>query len=722
MPEVKKTYAADEQGRYVLEGLCPAQYTVVINHIGCKPDTFKVKLFKNSNRDFTLEHHWQELQEVEISAERTGEDLSEITLKEKEVEQSRGLPLGEMLKRINGISSLQTGANISKPLIQGFTSNRVKIINSGLEHQSQMWGDEHAPEIDPFMEADYKVVKGAGAVKYGGGAIGGMVVVEPKPLPRTPGISGQWNGVYATNNHLLNSSLMLQGSLKKIPGLSWRLQGSLKQAGNVRTPDYYQANTASEESNYSWRLGYFRDRWNLQLDYMQFNTRIGIFSGAHIGNLSDLRNAFAREEPRPEHQGDFTYEIGRPYQYVQHETFKVNWNYYLGESMKLSVSGGRQFNIREEFDKTIARTFARDGVDFPEFSVSLENYDVLAALEWDSGNEFSHEIGIQYNQKENTLHSIYDFIPDYHSLQYSAYWLEKWEHRQWRVETGLRYDWMEMDVNKVLQRELTAFDHRFSTWTAKLGVFYQLTEQMEVEGGLTYAERPPAINEMYSDGLHHGSASVEFGSRELQPEQSQKMHLGVNGKQGRLAYTLYGFANYIADYIYLEPQGLELTIRGAFPSFNWASTNALLRGIDAGMDYAISEKLDFSSRWSLLWGNDVKNEQHLIFMPPWVTDQELTYKLPSKLKNVDNAVGIGYRYTFRQHRFEESMEFVPPPDGYGLIYLTASRSFQWRKLKGSLILRLNNLLNTEYRDYLNRFRYYTDAPGRNLTINFKINF
>ena len=33
---------------------------------------------------------------------------------------------------------------------------------------------------------------------------------------------------------------------------------------------------------------------------------------------------------------------------------------------------------------------------------------------------------------------------------------------------------------------------------------------------------------------------------------------------------------------------------------------------------------------------------------------------------------------------------------------------------------VDNLLNTSYRDYLNRFRYYTDEMGTNVSLRVKI--
>ena len=39
-----------------------------------------------------------------------------------------------------------------------------------------------------------------------------------------------------------------------------------------------------------------------------------------------------------------------------------------------------------------------------------------------------------------------------------------------------------------------------------------------------------------------------------------------------------------------------------------------------------------------------------------------------------------------------------------------------------LSLSVTNLLNTSYREYLNRFRYYADEMGRNITLRIKIPF
>jgi iron complex outermembrane receptor protein len=56
-------------------------------------------------------------------------------------------------------------------------------------------------------------------------------------------------------------------------------------------------NTGFKEYNFSWAIGYEAFNYDIELFYSQFNTDLGVFSGSHIGNLSDLYAAFSAQEP-----------------------------------------------------------------------------------------------------------------------------------------------------------------------------------------------------------------------------------------------------------------------------------------------------------------------------------------------------------------------------------------------------------------------------------------
>mgnify|MGYP001353723073 FL=1 len=87
------------------------------------------------------------------------------------------------------------------------------------------------------------------------------------------------------------------------------------------------------------------------------------------------------------------------------------------------------------------------------------------------------------------------------------------------------------------------------------------------------------------------------------------------------------------------------------------------------------------------------------------------------------SIRLGQQYVFSQYRFNENEEIAPPPEAYQLFHASVLMPvLEKEKIKAQLSIEVRNLLNTKYRDYLNRFRYFTDAQGRNINIHLKINF
>lgn len=137
------------------------------------------------------------------------------------------MTLAQSLSRINGVTMLQTGNNISKPVIHGLHSNRILTINNGVRQEGQQWGNEHAPEIDPFVANKLTVIKGVDELKYGSDAIGGVVIVEPRALRRTAGYNFELNSLFFSNNSQYVVSGIFEQQLKSLPALTYRVQGTL---------------------------------------------------------------------------------------------------------------------------------------------------------------------------------------------------------------------------------------------------------------------------------------------------------------------------------------------------------------------------------------------------------------------------------------------------------------------------------------------------------------
>jgi len=79
-------------------------------------------------------------------------------------------------------------------------------------------------------------------------------------------------------------------------------------------------------------------------------------------------------------------------------------------------------------------------------------------------------------------------------------------------------------------------------------------------------------------------------------------------------------------------------------------------------------------------------------------------------------------YFFKQNRITAEQDFLLPPDGYALVGFQAAKDFSLGKNQLKIALKVDNLLNTTYRDYLNRLRYFADEAGRNVRLNVRYVF
>ena len=173
------------------------------------------------------------------------------------------------------------------------------ILNNGIRLEGQQWGAEHAPEIDPFLADEITVIKGAETVRFGPEAMGGVILVSPAEIPTKSESKTDLYVLGASNGRMGNISVTHQDGFKSIKGLGYRVQGSVKRAGNIQSPDYYQANTGLNEINFSGALGYTSPKLGAEIYYSFFNTELGILRDSHTGNLTDLQEIIANGRPFP---------------------------------------------------------------------------------------------------------------------------------------------------------------------------------------------------------------------------------------------------------------------------------------------------------------------------------------------------------------------------------------------------------------------------------------
>lgn len=721
--ELNREVFADSVGYYAFPGLCAGTYVFSCKHIGCDPVSDTIVVRGDTQHNFNPEHHL-DLETVEVLAKRLDEEISlaRRELSERDKNETKGQSLGEGLTRINGLSKLSTGNNISKPVIHGLHSNRILILNNGVRQEGQQWGSEHAPEIDPFIADELSVVKGASGVRYGPDAIGGVIIVNPKELRKTPGIGGEINLVGLTNGRQGNVSGMVDGNFQKYSALRWRLQGTYKMGGNVKSPDYYLKNTGVKEYNFSAAVGYLKPTHGIDFFYSQFNTDVGIFSGSHFGNLTDLQQAF--EADQPFESADFTYAIERPRQRIEHELFKAKGYLWTGRKGKLSVTYARQFNKRSEYDKHVPLNDSLANLNLPAFQFELTTHTGEVVWEHVRVNSFKGSIGINGIYQGNTYEGRF-FIPNFRKIWGGVFWIESWKSKSGRLEleAGARFDKFYQRAYMWQGDSIISPIHNYENLSGTLGGNYRVNEQLTLRSNIGTAWRPPNINELYSNGLHHGAASIEVGDSTLVTEKALNVNAAVEYTGKKLSVALDVYYNIIDDFIYLKPTLVPtLTIKGAFPTFVHDQVDAHLRGFDLTVNYALTKELELSSKASILRALNRSTNEFLVMMPADRLTNSIAYNFKDGKHLKKGYVSLSVLTVFKQTRTPENSDYAPPPDGYNVVSLAAGMDIPMKRNAISIGISVNNLLNERYRDYMNRFRYFTDEMGRNISIRATVPF
>lgn len=655
------------------------------------------------------------------------------------------------LKDISGVSVLQNGSSLAKPIINGLYGNRVPIFTEGVKLEDQQWGREHAPNLSVNLASKITVVKGAQALQYGGDAIGGMIFIEQYALKKDT-LFGKINTFLDSNGRGGGFASSIHKS--SLSGWSYNLYQSTKYMGDRMAPNYVLSNTGNREITAAGDVSYQKDKIEFKANYSFYHTTIGILSASHIGNANNLLEAI--ETQTPFIVNDFTYNIQNPKQRITHHFAKLNFIKKWNEQQSLQLFYAFQLNKRFEFDVRRGDANERPALDLTLFT---HNFQSDYKIRW-KNKEFKTGVNFSFQDNfSNPQTGVRPLIPSFEKIDFGAYSIFQTSSSLWGIfEAGLRYDFTRISATKFYQKsrwQERDYNEGFSQfiigdfgtqWLTKpefqfqniaISTSYQKGFEHNWEGILNFniANRNPNVSELFSDGLHHAIAQIELGDLRLNKETSYKTRLQVIKKWNVFTVEASPFFNVISNFIYLTPKGAETTNRGTFLVWDYVQNKASITGIDVKSQLFLSNNWKHETTLSYVRGTNLDVNLPLIDMPPLQIRQKLVFKKP-EWKNL--LIEFQNELVFSQKRFPltnvtlniiENNELTPalvdistPPPFYNLFHFYGEVAFPFfKKYPSKIAFSVQNLLNTPFRDYLNRQRFFADDLGRNIQLQLIIN-
>jgi iron complex outermembrane receptor protein len=718
----KLTAATDSVGHYRLSGALPVTANITFRRLGFAVTSRRADLSRGSAVvDVTLVARAAALAGVTVKGDSVEAFLrsqqATVSMNAQAIQERRGQTLGETIRELPGVSIIQYGPSIAKPVVRGLHSQRIATINDGVPQEGQQWGGEHAPEIDAFAANEIEVIRGPGTILYGSGALGGVVRVTPKALPTSGPIDAELSMNGFANNRQGAASLMIEGANLPVPwlgDLGWRAQVTDRRAGDAKAPDYYLPNTGYRELDASGAVGLTRSWGTTQLGFSHFGTDLGLYVGAHVGNLDDLNRAMTTPFTSP----SFSYDISRPDQKVTHDLVSWRTTLDLAQSSRMEIVYGFQNNDRKEFDNHGFAVGAR-----PAFELQLYTHSLDVRYHHAPTGGFTGTVGVSGLRQGNLSPGRSFLIPQYRLYAAGLYGLEEYTRSRLTLTLGARVDDRWQHAYQYGAPVVVSPDdiRNYVGPSGSLGASYKLTDSWSVAGTLARSWRPPNVNERFSQGVHHGSAQYEIGDSSLVAERAVNTDVTLRHLGERTRLEISAYRNQIDGFIYLQPRDPIATVRGIYPAYSYAQTNALLRGVEVTGQIEATRWLSLFANANVLHGTDRTAGGALYDMPA----NRLTTSARASGWNSGRITGgyveVGTTLVQRQTDVPQFTVYKLPTAGYALLNMQVGASaIDAGRLRLEPSLAIRNLLDVTYRDYLSRYRLFVDEPGRDVVLRLTV--
>lgn len=658
----------------------------------------------------------QNIGEIVVTGVRQQASINSVSNKidESLIDRSMGKSLASILEHVSGVSSIQTGTTVAKPVINGMYGNRILIVNNGARQTGQQWGVDHAPEIDQNSSGSIEIIKGAESVRYGSEALGGIIVMNQKALPYgQTALSGHLRTLYGNNGKRYSVVAQAEGTMPFSKNLAWRLQGTYANSGDQSTAKYVLNNTGYREHDFSASLGYKLNALKLEGYYSMYNLKLGVLNSAQLGSEDLLKERIALGQPAEVYP--YSRHINYPFQQIVHHTAIGKVYFDAGKYGNFFWQTAFQADDRQE------NRIRRMNLSYiPAVSMYLTSFQ--NQLKWNLAyNKWNTEAGATYlhiRNRNQTGTGVVPLIPNYTEYDLGIYAIQKYRNGNWTAEAGIRFDNQETRASGYdYTGKLYGGHHVFSNFSYNLGTSYRFNEQLKLTSNLGLAWRAPHVHELYSNGNELGSGMFVMGDSTMHSEQSTKWVTSLSYRSAFAEVRVDAYLQWINGYIYDEPlKGRYVTvISGSYPLFQYKQTDAFFRGIDFDVRLRPIQHVEYHLLSGLIWANEKQTGNYLPYIPSARFDHDITWE-DIRVGKGDAWLQLKHRLVLKQTRFNPAndlIDFTPPT--YNLFGLEAG--IDWplgERNKLRMLLAADNLFNKEYKEYTNRSRYYAHDMGRDI--------
>lgn len=488
-----------------------------------------------------------------------------------DINKNVGTTLGDVVKKVPGLSVSSHGPDVGRPVIRGLSGRRTgSLVNGMTAGDIADTANDHANIMNFYDISRIELLKGPSALRYGpystSGVINSFNRLLDEDVESAIEISVGGGTVGDSSTAAIYAARSFDNTVLSVSGFD-------QEKKNIEIPTHAESalelieegeaivdvsqdveNTSSESDGISASVLFKGTKSNLRLFTNFIDKEYGIPGHAHHGGG----------------HGEEGVKIG-----LEKEAFRGLLDYQLGsvfDRLEARIHF-TNFNQTEFEDGSAGTLLGRDILEtkLEFFNSNLENWNGV--------------VGLTFIDSEYVSSGAEAFLPPSENDVASLHIIQAREDGQWSTELGLRYE--EVDVSK------TTVDKSFDTLNLSGGIGYRLSESNYIGSSISLSDRAPSISELFSDGVHAAASRYERGDVNLSSEEAVGVEVYYRHSNGPTAFQLAAYNNDFDNFIYLKATG-EAQIDGK-DVFAYRQDDAEIYGFEASLLYSGSWR---SGEWT----------------------------------------------------------------------------------------------------------------------------
>lgn len=643
--------------------------------------------------------------------------------------------IGETLSRLPGVSATSFGPSASRPILRGFQGERIRVLTDGIGAiDVSNTSVDHAVVIDPLLAERIEVLRGPSALLFGSSAVGGVVNVIDKRIPRTVPANGY--SVDAIANYGSAANERSAGAAADVAvgsGFVLHADGSYLKAGNLRTGGFILSPVARAAA--LSQVGLPQDPAEDRIDFAASaalrgklpNTAAETWTAgvgaSYINDRGMLGVAYSRYDSRYGIPIRYATEVGQEQEAPRLDIKQDR----IDLKAEVNVGGGFLDRIRLRAGHATYRHFELE----PDGAVGTAFYNkgTEARLELVQANRggWQGASGVQYFNRNFDVNGDEAFLPRNETEQLGLFTLQQFDAGAFKLEGGARYETTRLTA-KPLFTDARFFNGKrdFNAFSASLGGSYAIAQDVRIGLNLSRTSRAPSAEELFANGPHAGTQAYELGNPNFRLEKSWGLEATLHAHGDGFSFDGSAYYNRFSNYIFenqvpqaacetaAAPSGRDVDL----PCFQYNQANARYFGFEADASVRLATLGGYRINADLL-GDYVRatikgaNGGPIPRIPPL----RLLGGLEAQSDTVTGRVEV--EHVFEQDRIAA---FETPTGDYTLVNASLSLRPFGKDSRTTLLLAANNIFDVVARRHSSVLKDFAPLAGRDLRATIRVGF